>query len=176
MNWDAIAAVGEMMGAAGVILSLIYLALQIRKSDQTASSEAIRTVLDGPRDRVFLQGYSDRELATLLADGLNDLDNLDLVDQRRLFWYLSEQLFQMQQVMELYSRKLLSKLDYDAWVFYTASLFRTPGGEKIWPQLEAVITPNIINLVNKHLAACPDQPSFLELVPLFKNEVASKPE
>jgi len=30
MNWDAIGAVGEAVGAAGVIISLLYLAVQIR--------------------------------------------------------------------------------------------------------------------------------------------------
>lgn len=35
MNWDAIGAVAEVIGAAGVILSLIYLALQIRQSNGT---------------------------------------------------------------------------------------------------------------------------------------------
>ena len=30
MNWEAIGAVGEAVGAAGVIISLLYLAVQIR--------------------------------------------------------------------------------------------------------------------------------------------------
>lgn len=36
MNWDAIAAVGEIMGALAVVVSVAYLAVQIRK--QTAES------------------------------------------------------------------------------------------------------------------------------------------
>ena len=34
MNWDAISAVGEIIGALGVILSLIYLASQIRTQNR----------------------------------------------------------------------------------------------------------------------------------------------
>jgi hypothetical protein len=30
MNWEAIGAVGELLGAAGVIITLTYLAIQIR--------------------------------------------------------------------------------------------------------------------------------------------------
>ena len=33
MNWDAIAAIGEITEAVGVILSLVYLALQIRSQN-----------------------------------------------------------------------------------------------------------------------------------------------
>ena len=38
MNWEAIAAVGEIVGAAGVIVSLLYLATQIRQSTRVARS------------------------------------------------------------------------------------------------------------------------------------------
>ena len=34
MNWDAIGAIGEIVGAAGVIISLLYLALQMRQSNR----------------------------------------------------------------------------------------------------------------------------------------------
>ncbi len=32
MNWDAVGAVAELAGAGGVILSLVYLAVQIRQN------------------------------------------------------------------------------------------------------------------------------------------------
>lgn len=32
MNWDAIGAIAELLGAIGVIVSLVYLATQIRQS------------------------------------------------------------------------------------------------------------------------------------------------
>ena len=35
MNWDAVGAVAEVVGALGVIISLVYLALQIRQSNST---------------------------------------------------------------------------------------------------------------------------------------------
>ena len=38
MNWDAIGAIAEMLAAAGVIISLIFVGLQVRKS--TAESRA----------------------------------------------------------------------------------------------------------------------------------------
>jgi len=32
MNWDAVGAVAELLGAIGVIVSLVYLAIQIRRN------------------------------------------------------------------------------------------------------------------------------------------------
>ena len=43
MNWDAISAVGEILGAAAVVLSLVYLATQIRQgtsATRTATRDA----------------------------------------------------------------------------------------------------------------------------------------
>jgi hypothetical protein len=39
MNWDAIGAVGEILGAIAVFASLMYLARQIRASDATSRSQ-----------------------------------------------------------------------------------------------------------------------------------------
>ena len=39
MNWDAIGAVGEIVGAFAVVVSLIYLALQIRQTREHAKLE-----------------------------------------------------------------------------------------------------------------------------------------
>jgi len=43
VNWDAIGAIGEIVGAAAVVISLIYLAGQMRMSNKLARSEAFRT-------------------------------------------------------------------------------------------------------------------------------------
>ena len=42
MNWDAIGAIGEVLGATAVILTLVYLALQIRKSTLESQMAATR--------------------------------------------------------------------------------------------------------------------------------------
>lgn len=105
MNWDAIGAIGEIFGALGVILSLIYLSLQIRKSDRTARAESIRTVLDGFRDRTFLQGYTNPEIPRLLAKGLSDLNSLTANEKRQLFIYLANNCFRCSK-RSTYSRRV----------------------------------------------------------------------
>jgi hypothetical protein len=41
MNWDAIGAVGEMIGSLAVVVTLVYLALQVRTAKVESSSNAI---------------------------------------------------------------------------------------------------------------------------------------
>jgi len=89
MNWDAIGAIAETLGAVGVIVSLVYLATQIRHSrDQmsqnsklltaSATTAAIQT-----RSRSNEMMIQDSEVARIFWDGIVDRDSLTLEDQGR---------------------------------------------------------------------------------------------
>ena len=54
MNWEAAGAIGEIVGAIGVLATLIYLAAQIRDNTRSLQAASLQSVLDGPRDRHFL--------------------------------------------------------------------------------------------------------------------------
>ena len=45
MNWEAMGAIGEVIGAAGVIITLLYLGLQIRSSGRATMGETEREVI-----------------------------------------------------------------------------------------------------------------------------------
>jgi len=40
MNWEAVGAIGETIGALGVVVSLVYLAIQLRTNSQTLKANA----------------------------------------------------------------------------------------------------------------------------------------
>jgi hypothetical protein len=42
MNWEAVGAIGEVVGAAGVIASLVYLAIQIRQNTRSVRRSSAR--------------------------------------------------------------------------------------------------------------------------------------
>lgn len=109
-------------------------------------------------------------MADIYARGLNSLENLDEKEARRFFYMMYEQLFQLQQVMHLRERELIPEVDYEAWLKYTATLLRTPGGAAMWLHCEKVITPTVANLVNDFVADNPDGPSFTDLIPIFKTD------
>lgn len=170
MNWEAIAAIGEILGALGVLASLIYLATQIRDNTRSLQAASLQSVLDGPRDRVLVPFGTSAENCEVFALGLNSLDNLNPNQQRQLWFMLVEHCFQMQQVMHLRERDLIPQVDHDAWLAWTASVFRTPGGAAIWPQLEAALTPTIASLIGRELERDPEHPSLFDAVPVFKQD------
>ncbi len=53
MNWEAIGAVGEVAGAAGVIASLIYLAVQIRQNTRSVEAATYQSVAESLADASY---------------------------------------------------------------------------------------------------------------------------
>ena len=167
MNWEIVAAIGEILGALGVITSLVYLSIQIRKSDETARAQSLQSILDGHRDRTLVPMYTHPEFADLVAKGLTDLDLLSDNQKRQFHSYVTEIVLQMQQVMQLHDRGLVPKVDFDAWMSFTGGIIKSPGGAAIWGHMQLTVTPTVRGLINDHITDNPEAPSFIETVPLF---------
>ena len=83
MNWDAIGAVGEMIGASAVVISVIYLALQIRKQTHESRLAATREL-----NNHYLQAQAvlteDGEIASIYLRAVQDYESLPDVDRLRI--------------------------------------------------------------------------------------------
>ena len=44
MDWDAVAAIGEAVGALAVVVSVIYLALQVRNNTRTSTQNMVQAI------------------------------------------------------------------------------------------------------------------------------------
>ena len=58
MNWEAIGAIGEVVDAAGVISSLVYLAVQIRQNTKSVRRASARQ--SSEKNAVALRGLEAR--------------------------------------------------------------------------------------------------------------------
>ena len=87
MNWDAISAVAELLGAIGVIVSLVYLAVQIRRNTRTQKRTNLGDIATELATTVRCTA-TDPELASLLLRGYADLDSLDPIERYRFDTFL----------------------------------------------------------------------------------------
>jgi len=83
MNWDAIGAIAELTAALGVILSLLYLAAQIRTSNESSKAQMEQT---------RLTNFTDLMLSTLphtdlMIDGLAPGTTTDLEAKRSIYFH-----------------------------------------------------------------------------------------
>lgn len=100
MNWDAIGAIAELVGAAGVIGSLLYLAGQVRMS---ARASAVESKFEGTALLCnFIDSLiQDSELKDLQLRGIADIESLTKEEYLRFsdmsmkaFWMFSASYFQ----------------------------------------------------------------------------------
>ena len=73
MNWDAIGAIGEIAGAVAVVLTLFYLAYQIRQNTAAINTEARRASRDGGHAELFtMVGNPEIVLSMVKKEPLSD--------------------------------------------------------------------------------------------------------
>lgn len=82
MNWEAIGAVGEIVGALAVLVTLVYLAMQIRqntKSVQAAAVDSANSQVSKIREVIF----ADADVANMYRRGNEDPASLSEDDTIR---------------------------------------------------------------------------------------------
>ena len=81
MNWDAISAIGEILGAAAVVASLVYLAIQVRSAKSAAAdvNRLIRAV--GVRETIR-HTINDSELSDAWIRAADSVGNFQAVADR----------------------------------------------------------------------------------------------
>jgi hypothetical protein len=82
MNWEIGAAVAEIVGAIAVVISLIYLALQIRAQTNLSRLAAQHEVSKGIREASLL--FATEDISGLFARGNNDFDSMPEAELVRL--------------------------------------------------------------------------------------------
>lgn len=91
MNWDAIGAVGEILGALAVFASLIYLALQIKQNTQSLRASAKHDATSRQLE-YFDTLLENTSLRAVYREGLRDSASLGQ-DEQDVFWMLMYKAF-----------------------------------------------------------------------------------
>ncbi len=86
MNWDAIGAIGEVVGAIAVVATLFYLAFQIRQNTQMSRASMTKDLMLASRAAIMDNASNDR-LADIWAEIRGDFDDVDAA--RRYSFYQS---------------------------------------------------------------------------------------
>jgi hypothetical protein len=138
MNWDAIGAVAELLGAIGVIGSLVYLARQIASNSANINhnTQALVASTDISSNELVLQIYapqvSDPLVADLMIRGYQDFDGLDRVDKYR-FSTMLRAMFETHQTYFLLALRGIA--GEQTWAYYSRTfdaVSRQPGVRQWW--------------------------------------------
>jgi len=130
VNWEAISAIGQIVGAIAVVISLIYLAREIRSNARATRRTEMRSTLDAVT-RFAQQVATHPDLAELRNRGFQDLESLEGTDRARFNSYMHA-LFRI--VEDAYYQRLEGHLDPHRWRGYEAVLrdVNTSRGVQAW--------------------------------------------
>ena len=129
MDWGAIAAIAEMIAAVAVVISLIYIAVQVKgnsellertiQSNRTQNSQAIIHNFDGWRKMILETGSGD-----LWFRGINDLNCLDRTEKINFNLIASTLIWTCWSFYQLQKNEgLIADLNEHLW----QDLFKHPG-------------------------------------------------
>ncbi len=147
MNWDAIGAVAELVGATAVFVSLIYFAAQIRnskRSDQIiAASQAASAV-----DEWLGQIVRDAELHELYRRGLGDYASLTRQEKSRFTTLIVQFL---RSVETIWLHRQMDTIDAEYWRSLETSVERivgSAGGRRAFDRHRGVLTAGFVHDVD----------------------------
>jgi len=103
INWDAVGAVGEIVGAIAVVLTLVYLSRQIKANSAQLETGSV-TDLAGLFNDAFMPVYNDEQSRGIWVRGLNDPESLS-TEERAIFDLFMFRLFNPFEVVVSHYRK-----------------------------------------------------------------------
>ena len=111
MNWEAIGAVGEIVGATAVVLTLIYLAVQVRRGTRATQAASFQAASALDQDFLLTLG-KDPVTAQLWNTYLTDPESLS-TDQslQGLYLFISF----LRRLENLYFQHRLGALSEEGW-------------------------------------------------------------
>ena len=86
MNWEAVGAIGEIIGAAAVVGSLVYLASQIRTQNRETRAASVHQVLH--EWSTAISRLHEPEMADIFVAAIEDFDSLGPSQRLRFVIYL----------------------------------------------------------------------------------------
>ena len=131
MRWDALAAIAELLGAIGVIASLVYLAGQVKSSGYQSRQAAIRSVVNKMND--VWNTMAAASTADLWTRGSKGLANLNGEAEGVQFSALMLSIFRPYE--ELFHYRRHGQVDDWTWESISSvshALMGTPGFEDWW--------------------------------------------
>jgi hypothetical protein len=148
MNWEAISAVSQLVGSLAVVISVLYLAIQLRSSTRVARVAAQDAAATALRD-VTKPFMENAELARIWRTGLENLQALSAEDQARFFHAAHQFLKALETIHFHYMYGLLDAQLWEGWRELLRHYVATPGLEYYLSMRGAVFSARFCKFISE---------------------------
>ena len=148
MNWDAIGALAELVGACGVVASLVYLASQIRQNTRAVRGSAHESSVLRNTTLAVAMG-SNPQVADLLVRANRDYRGLSSAERAQFGGVMTAALLGAEATYLQYQR---GNLDEEVWHRSLAAIrsgMATPGMQAWWNGVRVTYTSQFQAIVDE---------------------------
>ena len=163
MNWEAIGAVGELIGAVTVVLTLLYLAIQIRQNSQAVKNTAAQALLSELNDCLRL-GSSNPDTARAVILGQTLFDELSEEGRAQFITWIFAW---MRTIEQAYFQYVQGYIDEEMWEGQRAhlrQLIQAPAVKTWWSHRRIFFSQRFQNYMDELAAQGSDVPTPTERV------------
>jgi len=155
MNWDAIGAIAETVGTLAVLVTLVYLAIQLRVSNKQREIESYRHNLEGLNTICGILSESTEKTSIVLR-GRESLQNIT-DEERMIFEFIHIRILNTfeawyHQLMETSGPGSFRDQQLHNMGQIVISFFDYPGTREMWNSMKNHFTP-IMRIVDDALSA-----------------------
>jgi hypothetical protein len=154
LNWDAIGASAELLGAMGVIATLVYLARQIIHNSDQLRGSATTAVFEYQRSLIIML-IDNPELYKIAMRGNEDWDSLDTFEQQQYTLYCIHETGMWEMCYRLLAQGALDEQLYLGKEAYWLELHSSPGRRVWWNNHTIMLSQDFHQAISKKLLEIP---------------------
>ena len=148
MNWSAVGALSDLIGALAVVVSLIYLAIQIRQNTNALRAETAREVVASIR-AINTTVASDPELFRIFSTMTENPSQLSPQERGRATHLLFNHFRAIEDAHRQYTK---GNLDEEVWAGWSRVLYdyiNSPGWREYWNLRRDLFSSTFARYVNE---------------------------
>ena len=169
VDWEAIAAVAEVIGVIAVVVSLVYLAIQVRQNTAQLRIDNMRETVRGTLDTNWYY-HRDPEAFEAFRQGIAGFDTLAPARQANFHSVVMDLTFYVEMLRNLEHSGLVDSEGRKINERFLLAILRSPGGREWWEfaKVSKPMPPDALDYLQSLLDSCPDDaPVISDLQPWF---------
>ena len=169
INWEAVGAIAGLLGAIGVIITLIYLAVQIKQNNNQLRGAATTAVYEYLRTLTEML-TTNTELYKIALRGNEDLNSLTAWEKQQFVLWCLHETGMWEMCHKLHQQGALDEALYLGKKAYWLQLHSSPGRREWWNASTAMLSNEFYEEISKELEAIPVR-KLRETNPVFDSSV-----
>ena len=168
MNWEALGAVGEIIAAAAVIASLLFVGYQLRQSQRAERAAGQRDVLRQAREWI-VGPRDDPATFRTIAKLLEEFESASPDEQLVFDSWAFDCLLLIEQVIYMHDDEFLNETSRRGFEAVMLSILVTPGGAQWWKRAKKIWNQDHADYFDRLLEERSGTPRYDTLYPHYRD-------